>query len=172
MASSHEMVASRHPFQGASHGETLRNMVRAEPDLDPRLSEDCANLIRALLCKHAPRRLGTKRGAVELARDAFFKHKVDWARLAKREADPPYRPNCASDADVGHFDSEFTDEAPRDSDYKPRAGDDRPNGRNRDYFFDLFTLNFRTDARKSARPDPSKCGEFEGFSYNPSHLDT
>jgi len=25
----HEMVASRHPFQGASHGETLRNMVRA-----------------------------------------------------------------------------------------------------------------------------------------------
>ncbi|KAH8076434.1 serine/threonine kinase [Aureococcus anophagefferens] len=183
----HEMVASRHPFQGASHGETLRNMVRAgagngraipdfkavraEPDLDPRLTDDCAALIRGLLCKHAPRRLGTKRGAVELARDPFFKHRVDWARVARREAEPPYRPNCASDADVGHFDAEFTDEAPRDSDYKPRPGAGDGRGRNRDYFFDLFTLNF--SKRGAAAPrDASHCGEFAGFSYNPSHLDT
>ena len=145
--------------------------VRAEPDLDPRLTDDCAALIRGLLCKHAPRRLGTKRGAVELARDPFFKHRVDWARVARREAEPPYRPNCASDADVGHFDAEFTDEAPRDSDYKPRPGAGDGRGRNRDYFFDLFTLNF--SKRGAAAPrDASHCGEFAGFSYNPSHLDT
>ena len=98
---------------------------------------------------------------------------MDWSKLAARTAEPPYRPSCASDADVGHFDSEFTDEAPRDSDYKPRAGDERRGGRNRDFFFDLFTLNFRSNARNAEhRNDPSKCGEFDGFSYNPGHLDT
>ena len=128
------------------------------------------------VCRHcyveSPRiRQGTKRGAVELARDPFFKHRVDWARVARREAEPPYRPNCASDADVGHFDAEFTDEAPRDSDYKPRPGAGDGRGRNRDYFFDLFTLNF--SKRGAAAPrDASHCGEFAGFSYNPSHLDT
>jgi len=101
---------------------------------------------------------------------------VDWSKLAARTAEPPYRPSCASDADVGHFDSEFTDEAPRDSDYKPRAGDERRGGRNRDFFFDLFTLNFRSNRALNADrrgADPSKCGEFDGFSYQPaSNLDT
>ena len=72
---------------------------------------------------------------------------------------------------MGHFDAEFTDEAPRDSDYKPRPGAGDGRGRNRDYFFDLFTLNF--SKRGAAAPrDASHCGEFAGFSYNPSHLDT
>ena len=34
----HEMLTGRHPFQGASHYDTLRAMVTAEPTIDPRVT--------------------------------------------------------------------------------------------------------------------------------------
>jgi len=37
----HEMLTGRHPFQGASHYDTLRAMVTAEPTIDPRVLYCC-----------------------------------------------------------------------------------------------------------------------------------
>lgn len=34
----HEMISGRHPFYGAKHYDTLRNMVTKPPNIDPRLS--------------------------------------------------------------------------------------------------------------------------------------
>lgn len=88
---------------------------------------------------------------------------VRWARLASRNERPPYVPDVDGDADTGHFDAEFTEETPRDSDYP--AGRNR-NGGDRESFFDLFSLNFSARRRRVGSGDESN--EFANFSYNPS----
>ena len=42
----HEMITARHPFQGPTHYDTLRNMVSKQPLLDPRLSPASALVVK------------------------------------------------------------------------------------------------------------------------------
>ena len=163
----HEMMASRHPFQGATDAETLRNMVRVDPDVDRHLSNVADALIRRLLVKRPDDRLGTQRGVLDVAAHPFFvNHNLDWDKLARRELPAPYLPPVADDVDVSFFDDEFTNETPRDSDLfdpnknlggffsSPRLGGGNTPGlmkksrgkpgqnsnTNGNFIFDLFTL--------------------------------
>ena len=58
----HEMLTGRHPFQAASHYDTLRAMVTAEPVIDPRVGPTARSLIRRLLIK--VRKLFTSRPTI------------------------------------------------------------------------------------------------------------
>ena len=58
----HEMLTGRHPFQAASHYDTLRAMVTAEPVIDPRVGPTARALIRRLLIK--VRKLFTSRPTI------------------------------------------------------------------------------------------------------------
>jgi hypothetical protein len=47
----HEMISSRHPFHGATHYDTLKNMVTKPPTIDPRLSPTSSAIVRHFLVK-------------------------------------------------------------------------------------------------------------------------
>lgn len=162
----HEMLASRHPFQGASRADTIRNMVRAHPDLDADLSPNAESLVRSLLAKSAEHRLATDRGVLDLMKHPFFDN-IDWDKLAERRVEAPYVPNLASNTDVSNFDAEFTNETPRDSELEKRQ---RANFKDGNFFLDIFTLNFRNkdgdEGLDDDDPRTSPPGDsFRGFSY-------
>lgn len=166
----HETMGNRHPFQGATHADTLRNMVSADPDVDAMLSPAADSLVRRLLVKRADDRLGTERGVRDLAKHAFFFEKIDWDKLAARQLPAPYVPDLRSDLDTSNFDDEFTREAPRDSELRDRKPTCFKDGNS--FFFDLFTLNFNKNKSagnhvKSNAPEDfsARANDFENFSY-------
>jgi tRNA A-37 threonylcarbamoyl transferase component Bud32 len=48
----HEMISARHPFQGPTHYDTLRNMVTKTPNIDARLSPAAATVVKGFLNKN------------------------------------------------------------------------------------------------------------------------
>eukprot|EP00633_Aureoumbra_lagunensis_P008087 CAMPEP_0197320590 /NCGR_PEP_ID=MMETSP0891-20130614/60865_1 /TAXON_ID=44058 ORGANISM="Aureoumbra lagunensis, Strain CCMP1510" /NCGR_SAMPLE_ID=MMETSP0891 /ASSEMBLY_ACC=CAM_ASM_000534 /LENGTH=1019 /DNA_ID=CAMNT_0042812071 /DNA_START=424 /DNA_END=3483 /DNA_ORIENTATION=- len=189
----HEMLASRHPFHGASHAETLRNMVKREPELDRRLSPLACSLLLGLLAKKPHDRLGTHRGVHDLAAQPFFaNYSTDWNSLLHRQVPAPYKPPLANDVDVSQFDDEFTNETPRDSDFdreqalkNKNGGNIQDNHQGGKFFVDLFTLRFPNTKPASpsdnygrqGNPSPDESNlyedEFTNFTYiEPSLLES
>lgn len=114
----HEMITGKHPFHGATHYDTLRNMVTKPPNLDPRLSPGAAGLIRALLVKNPRTRLGGREGITELQNVAYLSVpsvSVTWDQLMRKEIEMPYKPKLVDDADISSFETTFTKEKPVDS---------------------------------------------------------
>lgn len=114
----HEMITGKHPFHGATHYDTLRNMVTKPPNLDPRLSPGAAGLIRALLVKNPRTRLGGREGISELQNVAYLSVpsvSVTWDQLMRKEIEMPYKPKLVDDADISSFETTFTKEKPVDS---------------------------------------------------------
>jgi serine/threonine protein kinase len=111
----HEMLTARHPFQGPSHYDTLRNMVSQDPLVDPRVSIPSRQLIRGLLIKSPKRRLGCRgRGLDELKSLDVFGN-TDWEKLYNKEVAAPYVPDVTTDDDFQNFEATFTNEHPVDS---------------------------------------------------------
>lgn len=109
-----EMVTGKHPFRGASHFATLRNIVSASAPRLQGLSAPARSLCGQLLVKDPERRLGAKRGAAELKEHPFF-FGINWQALMERRVEAPYRPALRAATDTTHFDNLFTREAPLDS---------------------------------------------------------
>lgn len=110
----HEMISARHPFQGPSHYDTLRNMVTKQPNVDQRLSPSAASVVRGLLVKNPKTRLCCKDGLLELKALPFF-NSLDWDALYERRLEMPYRPDLKDNTDISSFEATFTREAPVDS---------------------------------------------------------
>lgn len=178
----HEMMASRHPFQGATRAGTLRNMVRSHPDLDPKLSKAATSLIRRLLAKRVHERLC---GIEAIKSHAFFSAPgdlVDFFKLEKRQVPAPYVPDVTSELDTSNFDAEFTREGIPEDSTAASTMEAAELLKKRPNVFDLFRLNFRqrdgksptiaapldvddaaTDEEAAAREEHRD--RFEGFSY-------
>ncbi|XP_052178197.1 serine/threonine-protein kinase D6PK-like isoform X2 [Diospyros lotus] len=87
----HELLYGKTPFKGSGNRATLFNVVGQQlrfPD-SPATSDASQDLIRRLLVKEPPNRLGTKRGATELKQHPFFEG-VNWALI--RCSTPPEIP--------------------------------------------------------------------------------
>lgn len=110
----HEMISARHPFQGPSHYDTLRNMVTKQPNIDSRLSPNAAIAVRCLLVKNPKARLCCKEGISELKATPFFAS-LDWEALYERKVDMPFKPDLKGETDISSFEATFTKEAPVDS---------------------------------------------------------
>lgn len=110
----HEMVSTKHPFQGPSHYDTLRNMVTKQPNIDSRLSPPAGSAVKGFLVKNPKSRLCCKDGIGELRNLPFFST-IDWDALYERRVEMPYRPDLKDQTDVSSFETTFTREAPIDS---------------------------------------------------------
>lgn len=119
----HEMITARHPFHGATHYDTLRNMVSAPPRLDPRLSADALFIVKGLLTKNPQARLGGKNGIHELKVTPFFTT-LDWPKVESGTIEMPYKPELTNSLDLSSFETVFTREDAVDS--VVVEGDDEP----------------------------------------------
>ncbi|GAV85070.1 Pkinase domain-containing protein [Cephalotus follicularis] len=87
----YELLLGRTPFKGNGNRETLFNVV-GQPLRFPEgssISFAAKELIRGLLVKEPPKRLGFKRGATEIKQHPFFEN-VNWALI--RSTHPPNIP--------------------------------------------------------------------------------
>jgi hypothetical protein len=110
----HEMISTRHPFNGPSHYDTLRNMVTKQPVIDSRLSAPAVAVVRGLLVKAPKARLCCHTGVEELKALPFFAS-LDWDALLARRIRAPYVPELSNKEDVSSFENTFTKEAAVDS---------------------------------------------------------
>lgn len=46
-------------------------------------------------------------GEADIRKHVFFRH-IDWAKVAKREVQPPFKPRIRDRLDVSNFDKQFT----------------------------------------------------------------
>lgn len=161
----HEMISGRHPFHGATHYDTLRNMVTRPPSLDSRLSPSAANIVRSLLIKNPKSRLGGKDGINELKNLSFF-NTVNWDDLYHKRIPMPHVPSLQGETDISSFETTFTKERAVDSipGPDPRGNNDKKKGGG---FFSLFTGNNASGKNKNGDPGEDA---FKGFSFNKEEL--
>lgn len=110
----HEMISTRHPFNGPSHYDTLRNMVTKSPVIDNRLSPMAVAVVKGLLVKAPKARLCCLNGVSELKALPFFST-MDWDALLARRIRAPFIPELSTKEDVSSFETTFTKEAAVDS---------------------------------------------------------
>eukprot|EP01038_Epipyxis_sp_PR26KG_P005248 gene5248-7293_t len=125
----HEMICSRHPFQGPTHYDTLRNMVTKPPTIDSRLSPNAASIVKNFLIKNPKARLCCRDGIAEMKASPFFAC-VNWDDLYDKRIIMPYKPKLQNEHDVSSFETTFTREKPIDSITEADTNDGRKKNKN------------------------------------------
>lgn len=164
-----EMLTGRHPFRGANHFATLKNIVN--PNVRPAtlssMSPAAASLMQGLLRRKVSTRLGSEdAGGFDGVKAHPFFHGLDWKAVEERRVDPEYKPRVRAADDVSNFDRVFTRERPVDSVADGDGDDDSEEDGGG--FFGFFKSKKPKKKKTDERPDLS----FRGFSYAaPSTLD-
>ncbi|CAK69732.1 unnamed protein product (macronuclear) [Paramecium tetraurelia] len=106
-----EMLCGRTPFFSENRNQMFRNIVESELKFPStiNLSNDCKNLLTALLKKKPHERLGNKGDAEEIKKHPWFK-KIDFQRLLQKEIQAPIIPDLQSATDLSNFNPQILDE--------------------------------------------------------------
>lgn len=159
----HEMISGRHPFYGAKHYDTLRNMVTKPPNIDAKLSPHAAAVVKGFLVKNPRARLGGKEGLVELQKLPFFAV-VSWEELYNQKIDMPYKPQLRGEMDISSFETTFTNEKPIDSVPEPAIAD--PGAKKNNKMFGMFGGKKDAGANGAMADNAGDSDMFKGFSFN------
>lgn len=104
-----DLLTGSPPFKGNNYTKIQQNVLKQKLNLPFFLSPDAKDLLTRLLRKEPNKRLGAK-GQVDVAimkRHRFFR-KLDWAKLEKRELQPPIEPLITDPEAAENFSTEFT----------------------------------------------------------------
>ncbi|XP_056639244.1 ribosomal protein S6 kinase beta-2 [Diorhabda sublineata] len=111
----YDMLTGAPPFTAENRKKTIEKILKGKLNLPPYLTADARDLVRKLLKRQVPSRLGAApEDAAAVKRHQFFKHIV-WDDVLRRKYEPPFKPSLASDDDVSQFDTRFTKQTPVDS---------------------------------------------------------
>ncbi|XP_072391519.1 ribosomal protein S6 kinase beta-2-like [Diabrotica undecimpunctata] len=111
----YDMLTGAPPFTAENRKKTIEKILKGKLNLPPYLTADARDLVRKLLKRQVPSRLGAPPDdANAVKRHQFFKHIV-WDDVLRRKYEPPFKPSLASDDDVSQFDTRFTKQTPVDS---------------------------------------------------------
>lgn len=103
----YEMVVGAPPFYSpdGDGAEQMQRILKAKYSFPSGLSAPCKDLVRRLLHVNPTRRLGCLRdGAADVAKHQWFE-RVEWAAVAERRAQAPWKPPVKAEDDAGCFDS-------------------------------------------------------------------
>lgn len=119
-----EMLTGKPPFSGGNREKIQQKIVKDKMKMPAYLSSEAHSLLKGLLQKEAPKRLGSgPKGIQEIKGHKWFKP-IHWKKLDAREIKPSFRPDVAGSHCVSNFDKCWTDMPIVDS---PAAS---PNGGN------------------------------------------
>ena len=104
-----DLLTGDPPFRAANYQAVQQKVLRVKPRFPPFVGPDARDLLTRLLRKDPAKRLGGRMPADRpaLRGHRFFRH-IDWARLARRELEPPIRPDISDPALAENFAPEFT----------------------------------------------------------------
>ncbi|XP_037933594.1 ribosomal protein S6 kinase beta-2 [Teleopsis dalmanni] len=110
-----DMLTGMPPFTADSRKKTIQIILNAKLNLPAYLTPDARDLVRRLMKRQEPQRLGSgPEDAAAVQAHPFFKH-VSWDDVLARRLEPPIKPILRSEDDVSQFDTRFTKQIPVDS---------------------------------------------------------
>ncbi|XP_014210925.1 ribosomal protein S6 kinase beta-1-like [Copidosoma floridanum] len=111
----YDMLTGAPPFTANNRRSTIEKILKGKLNLPQYLTQDARDLVRKLLKRQVPLRLGSgSADAEQIKNHNFFKH-INWDDVISRKLEPPFRPKLSSEDDVSQFDKRFTTSAPIDS---------------------------------------------------------
>lgn len=107
-----EMLTGTSPFsledsEANSKSDVSKRIQFSNPPIPKDIGADARDLITRLLCKDPARRLGSRRGAIDIKAHRFF-NGIDWERLANKDFEMPFKPFIKDELDTRNFDDDFT----------------------------------------------------------------
>ena len=82
---------------------TFAKIRAARYVIAPKVSREASDLIKRLLSPNPARRLGTLAGGADDVIKHAVCHKIDKARLLRRDYTPPWVPSCKDPTDMNNF---------------------------------------------------------------------
>lgn len=111
----YDMLTGMPPFTAETRKKTIETILKAKLNLPGYLTAEARDLVRRLMKRQEPQRLGSgPEDAAAVQAHPFFKH-VDWDDVLARRLEPPIKPLLISEDDVSQFDRRFTGQIPVDS---------------------------------------------------------
>ncbi|XP_017070900.1 ribosomal protein S6 kinase beta-2 [Drosophila eugracilis] len=110
-----DMLTGVPPFTAENRKKTIETILKAKLNLPAYLTPEARDLVRRLMKRQEPQRLGSgPEDAAAVQIHPFFKH-VNWDDVLARRLEPPIKPLLRSEDDVSQFDTRFTRQIPVDS---------------------------------------------------------
>lgn len=104
----YDMLVGAPPFVAENRKRTIEKILHGKLNLPPYLTADARDILKKLLKRHPPNRLGNgPDDADELKKHRFFAN-IKWDMLLQTKIDPPFKPHLSGDTDTSHFESRFT----------------------------------------------------------------
>lgn len=105
-----DLLTGAPPFGGNNHAKIQQNILRQKLQLPYFLGPDAKDLLTRLLRKEPCKRLGGNmpKDMKAIKQHRFFR-KIDWAKLERREMEPPIQPVITDPEMAENFSKEFTD---------------------------------------------------------------
>ncbi|KAI3382199.1 hypothetical protein SNEBB_002822 [Seison nebaliae] len=112
----YEMLAGQPPFEADNEEELFECILKQQVVYPAWLSKEAISILKSFMTKNPNRRLGCTPligGEGMIRTHSFFKGKIDWDALLRREIKPPFIPFISNKTDTNNFDKDFTNEPPR-----------------------------------------------------------
>jgi len=99
----YEMLASVSPFYASDPLMMYRNIVRGKYKTPKYFSDEVADMVKALLCRRATKRLGVIAGGASTIRKHPWFVGIDWDAMARNRYNAPFVPKVNSPRDFSNF---------------------------------------------------------------------
>jgi p70 ribosomal S6 kinase len=111
----YDMLTGAPPFCADNRKKTIDRILHGRLNLPPYLTAEAKDLIKRLLKRHPPNRLGGgPTDATPIKEHRFFRA-LNWDNVYHQRTEPPFKIAVRGDDDVSQFDIKFTGLAPIDS---------------------------------------------------------
>ena len=111
----YDMLTGAPPFCAENMKKTIDKILRAKLVFLGYITVDARDLIKRLLERHPPNRLGSgTEDAAPIKNHPFFRN-MDWEALRTQRIEPPFKLGMSCEEDASQFDSKFTELTPVDT---------------------------------------------------------
>ncbi|XP_038687797.1 serine/threonine-protein kinase AtPK2/AtPK19-like [Tripterygium wilfordii] len=111
----YEMLTGQPPYTHANRQKLQQRIIKEKVKLPPYLSSEAHSLLKGLLQKEPPRRLGSgPSGGDEIKSHKWFRS-INWIKLEARELQPKFMPDVSGKDCTENFDRCWTTMPPHDS---------------------------------------------------------
>lgn len=118
-----ECLILQPPFCAENRKRTIDKILRSKLVFPGYITVDAKDLIKRLLKRHPPNRLGSgPKDATPIKNHSFFRN-MDWDGLLAQRIEPPFKLGMSCEEDVSQFDSKFTELTPVDTPVDSKISD-------------------------------------------------
>ncbi|CAI8015167.1 Ribosomal protein S6 kinase beta-2 [Geodia barretti] len=119
----YDMLTGAPPFCAENRKRTIDKILRSKLVFPGYITVDAKDLIKRLLKRHPPNRLGSgPKDATPIKNHSFFRN-MDWDGLLAQRIEPPFKLGMSCEEDVSQFDSKFTELTPVDTPVDSKISD-------------------------------------------------